>query len=351
MTKIILNIFAAISGFGLLLLCIAIFCGYWLSIPLDEIESLRLSENYREGKFQNIDPRQKKRSRKAFWKFLTGKGKAQWPEWIELDPQDFPEDQEGDFVQFINHSTVFIRVGGVNVLTDPIFSDRCSPVPFAGPKRVHQPGVKFADLPKIDVVLISHNHYDHLDLKTLKALQERDKPLIVSGIGQAAFFKKQGFNQVKLLDWWDTFEVFNKRITFVPTQHFSSRGTFDRNQALWGSFVIESEQKKIYFAGDTGYGSFVDSLAQKFPNGFDLALIPIGAYLPESIMKPVHINPQEAFQMHQVLKSRLSIGIHWGTFQLTQEARLDPVNALKTLQTQHQDNSFKVLYPGKWQAF
>lgn len=328
------------------------FLGFYFSVPQEDEVQLSKSAQWREGKFHNLDARpNKKRSLKRFLKFMLGKDKSKWEPWVEIEQQAVPTTLSSDFVQFINHSTALIRLGDLHILTDPIFSDRCSPIPFAGPKRVHQPGIKLEDLPQIDVILISHNHYDHLDLKTLKALQKKDNPLILSGIGQAKFLSKEGFDHFQLFDWWQGTKIKETHFTFVPGQHFSSRGTFDRNKVLWGGFVIQSENKNIYFGGDTGYGSFVEHIANRYPKGFDLALIPIGAYLPQSIMKYVHINPEEAFKMHQQLKSRKSLGIHWGTFQLTLEARLDPVKSIESLKSNYQDNTFKVLEPGQWMNF
>lgn len=335
--------------------------GYAVSIPKEtsseQVTKLSTSNNWKENAFQNLDSQPKQsRSFKHMLNFTLRRGRAKWPEWIQIDSKQVPSLQyqsNNDFVQFINHSTVLIKLGDLTILTDPIFSERCSPFTFIGPKRVHQPGVLFETLPKIDVVLISHNHYDHLDISSLKMLQEKFDPLIITGLGLKQFFNKQQLSNIQLLDWWENTSIHSSKITFVPAQHFSSRGLFDRNKALWGGFVVENKKlgKRLYFAGDTGYGSFVDQLKTSFPEGFDLSLIPIGAYLPREIMQTMHINPREAFKIHQQLNSKKSIGIHWGTFQLTNESRNAPIHEIEYLKKQANDSQFFILQPGEWEAF
>ena len=320
-------------GIGLIvgLFFFASWLGFMLSIPKD---SSIVSSHWNGRHFQNIerikrvsDMNSTKR-KSFFWDFYFSNERKKWPKFVEPKTQVFKKAIEYPKATFINHSTVLLEFDGLTVLTDPIYSDRCSPFSFMGPKRVHSPGIAFEQLPKIDVVLISHNHYDHLDLNTLKRLMKRDHPLIISGLGQRRFFKSQGFKHVELLDWWQYYHLSDTTIQFVPTQHFSSRGLFDKNRALWGGFIIKHNKKHVYFAGDTGYGPFVDDIHTKYPNGFDLALIPIGAYEPAWMMSPVHINPKEALDMHLAIQSKKSIGIHWGTFQLTFEDRMDPPKRL-----------------------
>lgn len=344
---------------GLYLLVIGI--GYVVSIPKEtsheQLKKISASANWKDNSFQNIDPSPKKLiSVKNIFKFITRRDRAKWPKWVTINPKHVPDTQlkhNHHIVQFINHATVLIKLGDLTILTDPMFSKRCSPFWFMGPKRVHHPGVLCENLPKIDVVLISHNHYDHLDIPSLKKLQEKDNPLIVTGLGLAQFFKTHQLDNIQLLDWWQSLSLKSNQITFVPAQHFSSRGLFDKNKALWGGFVVENKKlnKRLYFAGDTGYGRFVEHIQKAYPDGFDLALIPIGAYLPQDIMQPVHINPTEAFNIHQHLNSKKSIGIHWGTFQLTNEARNDPVKQIERLKKQALDTRFIVLEPGSWESF
>jgi L-ascorbate metabolism protein UlaG (beta-lactamase superfamily) len=255
---------------------------------------------------------------------------AKWPSWLEADYGPIPSDRvDGDelLVTLVNHSTVLIQGYGYNVITDPIFSKRCSPVQFAGPKRVRNPGIRFSDLPKIDLVLVSHDHYDHLDLDTIHKLAERDhcKVLVGLGVGER-LSEKVDYAE---LDWWEDLKISqNLKATFVPVQHFSGRSLFDRDTTLWGGFVLELGEKKIYFGGDTGYADHFKNTSERF-GSMDLSLIPIGAYAPRSFMAPMHINPKEAVTAHFDLRSKKSIGIHYGTFQLTAEGPYEPTQLLK----------------------
>lgn len=250
-----------------------------------------------------------------------------WPTWVESETFSAPParvDSAGQVrYTFINHATVLIQVDGINILTDPILSERCSPISWVGPKRVRAPGVEFDKLPKIDLVLISHNHYDHMDLPTLRRIFERDHPRIFTGLKNQKFLRDEGLATTEELDWWETRSVSKLKVHFVPTQHFSARTPFDRNETLWGSYVIQSSFGKIYFAGDTGYGTFFRLIEERF-GPMDLSFIPIGAYLPRWFMGPIHLNPEESVKAHLDLQSKRSVGIHFGTFQLTDEGIDDP---------------------------
>jgi L-ascorbate metabolism protein UlaG (beta-lactamase superfamily) len=233
-------------------------------------------------------------------------------------------------ITFVNHATLLIQLPGLNILTDPIWCKRASPFNWAGPKRVRKPGIDFDSLPKIDLVMISHNHYDHMDLETLKRLNQRFSSRMVVPLGDKALLKSEGIENVEEMDWWDKISMNPETsITFTPTQHFSSRGPFDRNKTLWGSYMIESSHRLIYFAGDSGYSIHFKEIRDRF-GPTDIALLPIGAYEPRWFMKPIHMNPAEAVQAHLDLESRQSIGIHFGTFQLTEEEIDAPVRDLNT---------------------
>lgn len=222
-------------------------------------------------------------------------------------------------ITFVNHSTFLIQWNDINILTDPIWSERCSPVSFAGPARMRTPGIRYEDLPTIDMVLLSHNHYDHLDLPTVKKLESDFSPLFITPLGVSRFLAKKGIKNTLELDWWD--ETTNRlKITAVPAQHFSSRGMFDRDKTLWAGYVLEYEDKKVYFAGDSGYGPFFKKIGKKF-GPIDVSLIPIGAYLPRWFMSPIHVSPDEAVRIHQDVKSRHSIAMHFGTFPLADEGQ------------------------------
>jgi L-ascorbate metabolism protein UlaG (beta-lactamase superfamily) len=232
-------------------------------------------------------------------------------------------------VTWVGHATLFLQMGGLNILTDPHFSERAFPVQFMGPKRMGPLPVRLADLPRIDLVLISHNHYDHLDYDTVMALkaQPGGEPLFVAPLGVDRWLRENGVKRVEHFDWWDSKRLLGLKVYFVPAQHWSSRSPWDRNQTLWGGWVLKSKDFSFYFAGDTGYSKDFADIGAKF-GGFDLAAIPVGAYLPRWFMKEQHVNPEEAVMIHRDVKSRRSIGIHWGTFELTDEPLDEPIGEL-----------------------
>ena len=229
-------------------------------------------------------------------------------------------------VTWIGHSTFLLQVDGLNILTDPIFSERASPVSFAGPKRTTPPAMSVEQLPPIDIVLISHNHYDHLDKPSIKALQSKqpgNPPSYYVPLGQKAWFDKLGVSQVTELDWWAKAKVGNATVHAVPVQHWSSRSPFDRNKTLWAGFVIDSSSLRTLFVGDSGYSNDFKTIAQRLGK-VDLALVPIGAYDPRWFMKSAHMNPEEALQAVQDVGAKRAIGMHWGTFSLTDEPMAEP---------------------------
>ncbi|WP_227306658.1 MBL fold metallo-hydrolase [Acidisoma cellulosilyticum] len=222
-------------------------------------------------------------------------------------------------VTFIGHSSFLIRLPNLTILTDPVFSDRCSPVSWAGPKRARPPGRAFRDLPKIDLLLLSHNHYDHMDFPSLRAIRRRDDPVVVTPLGNARHLAKVGLNRVTELDWWgETRLADGTSITVTPARHFSARTLWDRGQSLWGGFMLKTGRHQIFFAGDSGHGRHWATIGQRLGSP-DLALIPIGAYEPRQIMAAVHVNPAEAVAAHVAMGARQSIGMHFGTFKLTDE--------------------------------
>jgi len=229
---------------------------------------------------------------------------------------------------FVNHSTVLLQVDGMSILTDPIWSERPSPFPFVGPKRHRPPGIRFDDLPKIDLVLVSHNHYDHLDVATLRALQRRDRPRIVTPLGNAKLMARHGLAGAIDLDWWQAVPLGRLVVTCVPARHFSARALSDRNKNLWSGFVIGAPSGDIYFAGDTGWGPHFERIAERFPS-IRLALLPIGSYAPRWFMEPVHIDPAQAVDAHLILGARTSAAVHFGTFALGDDGEDDPLIELR----------------------
>lgn len=256
-------------------------------------------------------------------KWQSSKTPGAWPARVENTARPTLPGRVGDgeaYVTLVNHCTFLIQLPGCSLLTDPVWSPRVSPFGFMGPLRVRDPGVAWADLPKIDAVLVSHNHFDHLDLPTLKALQERFQPAFITGLGNGAFLKAHGFTRVEELDWWQAAatQVGNARLTFTPAQHWSSRSLLVRNTTLWGGFWIETGQRKLYFAGDSAYCPDFADIRQRL-GAPDLAMLPIGAYEPRWFMKGSHLGPDEALLAHRDLGAKRSLGMHFDTFQLGDE--------------------------------
>lgn len=268
---------------------------------------------------------------------------SNWPEHYDIVPTKALAKAENLTVTFINHATVLLQWQGINILTDPIWSERASPFSRAGPKRVHEPGIAFNDLPHIDLVLISHNHYDHLDLPTLQKLEKRDKPLFITGLGNRALLSANGISNAKELDWWQNLIYKQLSITFTPARHFSARWLWDRNETLFGSFVISAENEHVFFGGDTSYGPHFKDIQQKFGN-VKLALLPIGAFEPRWFMQHNHQSPTEALQAHEDLKTRISIGIHYATFHLSDESIDTPANIIRA---KRDEKEFILLKPGE----
>ena len=251
-----------------------------------------------------------------------------WPERVDQPMQRPPSfNGEAAIVTFIGHSTFLIQTTGGNILTDPMYSERASPLSMLGPRRVRQPAIPFEDLPHISTVLLSHNHYDHCDLRTLGMLAKRFDPLVVTPLGNEALVRSSGIRRVEEIDWWQESQSSAIPITLTPAQHFSARTPLDRNRALWGGFLIAVDGARIYFAGDTAYAGFFHDVRLRL-GPIDLALLPIGAYEPRWFMQPVHMNPAEAVQAHLDLEASESVGMHFGTFQLTTEGIDEPLRGL-----------------------
>jgi L-ascorbate metabolism protein UlaG (beta-lactamase superfamily) len=271
---------------------------------------------------------------------------ALWPQWIADDDRPMPQELYASecSVTFIGHATFLLRFPGFAILTDPVFSDRASPVGWMGPKRVRAPAIALENLPKIDVVLLSHNHYDHMDLPSLRQIRDRWNSLIVTGIGNGAYLAAKGVRNVIELDWWERTEPLpGLGVVYVPSQHWSRRRLWDTNSMLWGGHVVEAGGARIYFAGDTGFPAQFAEIARRLGPP-DIALLPIGAYEPRWFMAPQHMNPDEAVRAHLDLGAQLSVAMHFATFPLTDESIDAPAAALVVARAQHSvaESSFRV---------
>jgi L-ascorbate metabolism protein UlaG (beta-lactamase superfamily) len=271
---------------------------------------------------------------RGFWDLLrwqfTGR-RATSPRFISDVQQSRPPSRVdgGELrVTLVNHSTVLLQQGGLHILTDPIWSERASPVSWMGPRRRRQPGVRLQDLPRIDVVLLSHNHYDHLDLATLRELAERGPCEFVVPARMGQLLRSRNIGPVHELDWGEAASIAGATVHAVPAVHFSARGLFDRNRTLWCGYVSEAAGRVIYFAGDTGFGDHFAAIRERF-GAPRLALLPIGAYEPRWFMSPVHMSPDDAVRAHEILGAKTSVAIHHGTFQLADEGIDEPKERLK----------------------
>jgi L-ascorbate metabolism protein UlaG (beta-lactamase superfamily) len=290
----------------------------------------------------------------GLFQWLANRQPGPWRKWVDAAPGPIPPervDHGAIRVTFIGHSTVLLQFEGINVLLDPIWSKRASPLSFVGPKRHRPPGIRFEHLPKIHLVLQSHDHYDHFDVPTLRRIAAQWKPNFAVPLGVAPRLVSKRIattSQIAELDWWQPAQFSDSiRITAVPARHFSGRGLRDRNRTLWAGYVIESPAGTILFAGDTAYGPHFAEIAARFPK-IRLALIPIGAYRPQWFMGPVHISPSDAVRAHKEVGAATSIGIHFGTFRLADDGEDEPVTELQRALDQEKERlRFWTLDPGE----
>lgn len=301
-----------------------------------------MSDHFDGETFFNIDNVSTDKQLIEIWQWQRNKPPSEW-HWFEqrqVQPAVSRAERGHIYTQLINHATFLIQYDGLNVLTDPVYSKRVSPFSFVGPARWRNPAIAFDDLPDIDVVIISHNHYDHLDLDTLKRLKQAHDPLFIVPLGNSPLLEDVGISKIQELDWWQATRLAGGQVIHaVPAQHWSSRSATDRRRALWSGFVLETDAGNVVFAGDTGYARHFKLIAERFPKP-RLALLPIGAYAPRWFMADQHMDPAQALQAHQDLGAQYSLGMHFGTFELTSEPPQEPSELLADLAAEKAITSF-----------
>jgi len=287
--------------------------------PFDSAQRIR-------GRFVNKSG--KSLTRGDVWRLLRTHQATPWPENITAPRAEKPLARVTDGIRItpMGHATVLLQVAGLNIITDPVWSDRAGPLPWLGVKRRCPPPLALDDLPPIDVVLLSHCHYDHLDRATLARLERRDRPRLITGLKVGRITPCRDVSE---LDWWSSAKLTDGvTATYVPAEHASARGPFDQNKSLWGGFVIETPAGTIYFAGDTAFGTHFAAIRERF-GAPDVSLIPIGAYLPRWFMSIVHMDPHQAVEAATILQSRVTLPIHYGVFHLADDGYHEPLHALR----------------------
>lgn len=287
---------------------------------------------------------------KRLWKKVPNPESFHFP-LADNNPAFLRNNREKTTITWIGHATMLLQLDGKNILTDPHFSDRASPVQWTGPKRVVPPGIPLEDLPPIDMVIISHDHYDSLDKGTIINLHNReggDRTFFFVPLGFRNWFDNLEITNIAEMDWWDTVNEGGLTFIPVPIQHWSKRSPFSRNKTLWSGWVIHSKDFRFFFAGDSGYGPHFREIGEKL-GPFDLSAIPIGAYEPRWFMKNHHMNPEEAVMVHHDVRSRKSVAMHWGTFMLTDEPLDEPPQLLRKAMKEQgvADKEFLVLRHGE----
>jgi L-ascorbate metabolism protein UlaG (beta-lactamase superfamily) len=273
-----------------------------------------------------------------WWQRLAQGQGTRWPVVVPRPrkpalPEGIPAGQLA--VTFLGHSTFLLQLPGLNLLTDPVFASRAGPLGLLGPKRARPAALRLGELPRVDVVVLSHNHYDHLDLAALRWLARQHRPAIVTTLGNRSWLEARGVSRVTELDWWQTHHPApNLEAICTPAQHFAARTPWDRSRTLWGGFMLRTAVGLVYFAGDSGWAPHFAELRTRI-GAPDLALLPIGAYEPRWFMEAVHMNPDEAVRAHLALGARRSVGMHFGTFQLTDEAIDAPLRDLAAARMAH----------------
>ena len=286
-------------------------------------------EHFRNGRYFNPGVPDHTFRQALHW--MRNRRPGSWRKWIPSEPGPRPPalvDGSALRVTFINHATVLLQTEGLNILTDPVWSYRVSPFRLIGPERHRDPGIRLEDLPPIHAILISHNHYDHLDIRTLRRLSAAHRPAVFCPLGVVPLLRRAGFREIVELDWGGSQAWNGLHIHCVQAQHFAARWPWDRNRTLWCGWVVETPHGNLYFAADTGFGDFFSAIRDRFAP-IRLALLPIGAYEPEWFMGPIHMTPEQAIEVRHILQAATAVGIHFGTFALADDGETAPVERLR----------------------
>ena len=309
---------------------------------------LLLSSNFVLAEYKNSNGKALEKPFKDLIKWMSSDVKPILSE-IEVsdDWKNINLNQDNDYIIWIGHSTFLIKKSGIVILTDPVFSDRASPFKNIGPERLIPPAIPLNQLPQIDFITVSHNHYDHLDINSLKKISELNPDAVfLVPEGDLRLLKRKRIDNAYEFNWWETFSTDGLTFTFTPVQHWSKRGLFDRNKSLWGGWYMNFNDYGMYHAGDTGYSNdFIDTKLKLGAPKY--AFIPIGAYNPEWFMAESHVNPEDAIQVMLDLEAEKAFGMHWGTFALTDEDTLEPPARLKEALKSFNSPDFISLIPGK----
>ncbi len=300
------------------------------------------------GKFKNTDGEAIDKSIKDLIRWQRNQKKPTLA-FIDIsdDWQNINLEDENNYLIWIGHSTFLIKKDDLTILTDPVFSNRASPFKRLGPKRLIPPSLSINDLPPIDVITVSHNHYDHLDIRSLKKISKKNpEAFFLIPKGDIDIFNKRNINNVFEFEWWQNIDLKNHIFTFTPVKHWSARGLFDRNESLWGGWFINSKDYAIYHAGDTGYSKDFKETRKRL-GAPKYALIPIGAYDPEWFMSASHVNPEDSVRIMKDLQAQYGIGMHWGTFTLTAEDTLEPRKRLNNAVIADGVQNFRTIVPGE----
>ncbi|MEX1241298.1 MAG: MBL fold metallo-hydrolase [Cyclobacteriaceae bacterium] len=342
----------AIFGFILVAPLVMILVGMALSGPKYRGP---LSDHFDGRKFINPENIKAKGGLEVL-KWMVTRKRGPWKENLTENYGKHPlaHFKDGIRITFVNHATFLIQVDGLNILTDPVWSRRVSPFRWIGPKRMRLPGIRFGDLPTIHTVILSHNHYDHLDLETMRVVFGAHHPKIIAPLGLKAFLQQHYISAVSEADWWEELALDSGlKIQAVPAQHFSGRGFLDRDATLWCGYVLKTSRGNIYFAGDTGYNEVTFKEIPLRCGPIRISMLPIGAYKPAWFMSPIHTSPEESIRIHRDVGSQTSIAMHFGTFPLADDGHDDPLNDLRLGLEKFQmtADEFLVMREGEFRVF